>query len=114
MVKKDQTLEALATIRMCINDNDRALEHERFQETDDGDFVNCDDDGRGDQFTPGTHWTLGAPKKLVHISEIQRDKFPAFETQLRRCLAELSPEDFDSSGFIPIKVRTPSSDFSLN
>lgn len=108
MVKKDQTLEALATIRMCIDDNEKALECENIQATDADDFVTSEDDDGSDQFTPGAHWTLGAPKKLMHVSEIQRDRFPTFEVQLRQRLAELSPEEFDSGGFIPIKVRTRS------
>lgn len=114
MVEKDQTLEALATIRMCIDDNDTAIEHEKFQATDDGDFVNSDDyDGSDEQFAPGTHWTLGAPKSLAHISEIQRNKFPTFEAQMCQCLAQLSPEDFNSDGFIPVKVCAFQSVFSL-
>lgn len=107
MAKKDQTLEALATIRMCIDNDAQALERERLQTTDTGDFLPSEDDDGSDQFAPGVHWTLGAPRKREHISEIERSTFPDFEVQLRHLLSELSPGDFCLGGFVPVKVRYP-------
>lgn len=105
MVRKDQTLEALAAIRMSIDDNNKIIERELTRDTDPDDFPLSTDDGGGDQPEPNDlHWKLGAPSRPLQISDIKRRDIPAFEGKLRQFLAEFAPEEFTSGGFVPIKV----------
>lgn len=105
MTWKDQDLEAIATIRMAINNNDALLERLRNQGTDTTDFQpSMDDDDGNKQFEAGTHWTLGLPDKLTVPFKIMPEEFPAFENQLRERMAELMPEEFSLGHQIPIKV----------
>ena len=64
-----QTQEAMATIRMAVDTYDKLKKQQEEDAEDAGDFIACNDDnensGGGDQFEPGLHWTLGAPRKLT-------------------------------------------------
>ncbi|KAF7967343.1 hypothetical protein HWV62_34677 [Athelia sp. TMB] len=103
MSRYDQTLEALATIRMTVDAADAR------ESPDANDTVPCQSDSTADEDQLATdanaHWSLGAPQKLVLISEIKTKEFPAFERKLRLFLSDVTSDDTLTHEHIYIKIR---------
>lgn len=106
MMQYDQTQEAIATIRMAVDQYDEAQRQAAQQDADE-DF-SLPDDAAADmpEVAPVSpaHWKLGAPDRLVSLGALEVDLFPTFEAKLRQFLATQSPNEFLPGLPTPIKV----------
>lgn len=108
MSRHDETLEAIAAIRMAVDNDDSARAHQLSISSvaKDPDFQPAIDQGDSNIKSPsGHHWTLGSPDRLMHLEQLAESyKFPAFETAIRHLLSTVAPEEFSGFGACSIKV----------
>jgi hypothetical protein len=113
MSHHDKTLEAIAAIRMAIDNDDAVRRLATSSVAEDADFQPASDQGEANvESVSSRHWTLGAPDKLAHLPQLaELFKFPTFEASIKRLLSTLSPEDFTDLGphFIKVCINTFSS-----
>lgn len=107
MVRIDETQEAIARIRMAIDDSNKA------RVVDPDDDQDTEDDNTAPSSSPcdDSHWRLGAPSKLLDphqleecmIAEGRGREFQSFNSRLRAFLTHTFPQDaVRYEGFIQV------------
>ena len=109
MVRIDENQEAVARIRLTINEHDARRRQDEAELNDHSDEVELSGDGEkaDEPLDSDRHWKLRSPDKLSLAAQLPDAKredpmFHKFESKLRDFFTHYVPDD--SLGWAPLKV----------
>jgi hypothetical protein len=108
MSRHDETQEAIAAVRMAIDNDDTARHLAALAVTESEDFQLASDQTGDDAIDSVKHWKLGAPNNLTPVQQLtELFGFPSFEISMKTILTTLSPDDFGPGAHNGVKVGSP-------